>query len=90
MAPAGLLYLQINVDPRDGKIKDLIEHGQYQPPSDSPSLDPMETISDVWPEKPPDKHLHVFVGLPRGVVSPNFSYDGGECFIRLFAPAQTI
>lgn len=24
----------------------------------------------VWPEPPPDDHLHVFVGLPRGVGHP--------------------
>jgi hypothetical protein len=35
----------------------------------------MKPILDIW-ERPPDKHLHVFVGIPSKV--------GGECFIRLF------
>ena len=90
MASAGLLYPQIDVDPEDPAIASSIESGQYRPPSNNSLLKPMKTISDVWPEKPPDKHLHVFVGLPGGVISPNLGYDGGECFIRLFAPAQTI
>ena len=91
MASAGLLHLQIDVDPRDQGIKKLIHGGQYRPISNNgQSLDPMETISDVWPGQPPNRHLHVFVSLPARVSSPAIRYDGGECFIRLFAPAQNI
>ena len=83
MASAGLLHPQIDVNPRE--IKDLI---RYRPSDNDQSLDAMETISDVWPAQPPNKHLHVFVSLPSGMGSPTLAYDGGECFIRLFALAQ--
>ena len=59
-----MLHPQIDVDPRDRGIKDLIRDGQYQLSDDGQPLDPMEKISNIWPGQPPDDHLHVFVGLP--------------------------
>ncbi len=49
----------------------------------------MGTISDIL-ERPPDRHLHLFVGLPAAVRSPTLGPMAGECSIRLFALAQDI
>jgi len=86
----GLLHLQIDVDPRDRAIKDLIDAGRYRPTVNNQPLEAIDTISDVWPEQPPNKHLHIFVSLPAGVGSPTLLYDGSVCFIRRLAPAQNI
>jgi hypothetical protein len=50
----------------------------------------MEEISEVWPEAPPNKQLHVFVTLPTPLGGSATAVDPvGECFIRrLFALAQ--
>jgi len=90
MASAGLLHLQIDVDPRDQGIKKLIHGGQYWPISNNgQSLDPIETISDVWPGQPPNRHLHVFISLP-GVVGSSALVHKGVCFVRLVDQAQDI
>ena len=89
MASAGLLHPQIDVDPRDPGIKDLIRNGQYQLSDDGQPLDPMAKLSNTWPGQPHDDRLHVFVSLPAAD-SPTIDYDGGECFIRRFASAQNI
>src|SRR5712671_5393802 len=85
MASAGLLHPQIDVNLEE--VEDSITEGQYRPNVNNPLL-ARKRISDVWPAQPPDDHLHVFVSLPSGMGSPTLAYDGGECFIRLFALAQ--
>jgi hypothetical protein len=66
MSSVGLLHPQIDVD-YDETIKERIADGQYQPQFLPPKpLSAMDTISDVWPESPPKKHLHVFIRLPTG------------------------
>jgi hypothetical protein len=87
MAPARWLYLQIDADPRDRATKDPIKAGRYRPPSDHQPLDPMDTLSDVWPVRPPSNHLHIFVDLPAGG-SPTLVQTAGE--LRLFALAQDV
>jgi len=61
---ADLILWKIDVG-CDEEVKGCIAAGQYQPQSLLPeSLFAMDTISDVWPESPPKKHLHVFISLP--------------------------
>ena len=66
-----------------------IKAGQYWPTPNDQVLDTMDIISDLWVE-PPERHLHIFVGLPEGVGSLALVNVGGECFIRLFTLAQNI
>jgi len=88
--PAGLLHLQIDVDLLDSVIEKRIREGQYLPPSGACQLlTPIASISDVWPGRPPNKHLHVFVSQPA-VGSPAIVDMGGEPFIRLVDQAQDI
>src|SRR5229473_889405 len=83
MAPACLLHPQIDVDPRDPSTQDLIKNGQYRPPSKQ-WLDPMEPISDVWPEQPSGKRVHVFVSLSCEyypyLYSSSARYRSSSCF----------
>jgi hypothetical protein len=75
------------------RIRDHIKAGKYRPDlndENDESLFEADTIADVWPGEPPVKHLHVFVSLPSGMGSPTLIDHGGECFLRLFAPAQDI
>ncbi|KAH9964146.1 kinase-like domain-containing protein [Russula dissimulans] len=65
-----LILTKIDADPRDRATKDPIKAGRYRPPSDHQPLDPMDTLSDVWPVRPPSNHLHIFVELPAGGGSP--------------------
>jgi hypothetical protein len=68
VASAGLLHLQVDVDFE--AVEDKISHCKYQPDAnDQPqSLHTVKAIisqlSEVWPEPPPDGHLHVFITLP--------------------------
>ena len=69
MASAGLLHPQVHVDM--DAVENRISNGGYQPDAnDQPQ--PLQTVliitsplSDVWPEPPPDRHLHIFVRLPH-------------------------
>ena len=53
---------------------------RFEPETKDTPLLFIDTISDVWPEKPPKDRLHVYVSVNKT----------GECFIRLFAPPQDI
>ncbi len=90
MAPARLLHPQVDKDLYD--VDEKIFNGQYRPSAGGRGLREFDIISDVWPGKPPDNHLHVLVHLPAGMGSPTFVYDGGggERLIYLFAPAPNI
>jgi hypothetical protein len=72
------LHLQVVVNYNEESQK-IINASQYWPAPNDQVLDAVEIISEVWPGPPPHRHLHVFVGLPRG-----------ECCVRLFALAQGI
>ena len=63
-------------------VEHIISARRYRPPSDDRPLFSREKISDVWPEQPPDNHLHIFVSLPGGVGNRS------ECGICLFVPTQ--
>jgi hypothetical protein len=76
------------VDLQDPEMKELIKTGQYRPSSGGQALDTEETISDIWAEQPPDKHINVFVGLQGGMGNPTPVYDGGECFMSLCASSE--
>lgn len=75
MASAGLLHMQVDVD--INAVEDKIRSSEYQPDAnDQPRLlQTMKTmtspISEVWPEPPPNSHLHIFIRLPD---------VAGECF----------
>ncbi len=56
-----------------------IDAGQYQPLFNVQPLDSMERICNVWPVKPSENHLNVFVSPQKR-----------ECIICLFAVAQTL
>jgi hypothetical protein len=71
-------------------IRDQIITGQYRPDLNDEPLFAMDRISDVWPQGPPKDSLHVFVSLPAGMGTPTLVDNGGECFVRLFSPAQNI
>jgi|SRR6267154_1592654 len=75
MASVGLLHLQVNVsiDAVEG-----IYEGLYRlDANDQTRLRAKENVIEVWP-KPPKDHLHVFIGLPRGVPvsSPSILREG--------------
>ena len=69
----------------EGKIR----AGDYQLDPNRRLLLARETILEVWPERPPNYQLHVFVNIPGGPGSP-IPVHVGECFIRFFALAQDI
>jgi hypothetical protein len=83
----GLLHPQVDVDINEETQK-RIKAGQYRPAPNNQVLSAMK-ISDIW-ERPPDRHVHVFVGLPSEVGSPTPVDVGGECLIHLFLLAQDI
>jgi hypothetical protein len=88
-----MLFLAYNISQVDVDLKAIREHiisGQYRPDLNDQSLYEEDTISDVWSEKPLRGRLHVFVSLPGGKGSPTPVDHRGECFLRLFAPAQDI
>jgi hypothetical protein len=75
-----LLHPQTDVG-FDEEIKKCIAAGQYQPPLLPEPLFAQERISDVWPNPPPDDHIHVFIGLPTelsGGKRPRSSSDAEE------------
>jgi hypothetical protein len=71
-----LLHPQTDVG-FDDEIDDRISAGQYQPQLPPKPLSARERISDVWPNLPPDDHLHVFISLPTGK-RPRSSSDAEE------------
>jgi hypothetical protein len=58
-----LLHPQTDVG-LDEEIDDRIRAGQYQPQLPPKPLSAQKRISGVWPNLPPDDHLHVYIGLP--------------------------
>ena len=56
--------LQVNVEIRT--IEDSILAGNYQPDANKEEGPYVESkkLSDVWPVKPPDDHLSIFIRLP--------------------------
>ena len=78
MSPAVLLYPQIDADLRD--VEREAGSGlniQYGPTVEGRRLFPRERISELWPDNPPDDHLHVFVRSPNRVPTADAH---GECF----------
>jgi hypothetical protein len=63
MTSAGL-HPQVDVD-YDEEMEKKIKDGEYRPASND-RLNAMDIISKIW-ERAPDRHLHVFVGLPSEV-----------------------
>jgi hypothetical protein len=57
-----------------------VNTGEYRPSSNDQVLDPMDTISEVWPGPPLHRHLHVFIGLSTP--------ESGKCFIRPLFPCS--
>jgi hypothetical protein len=73
-----------------GEVGRKLYESEYQlDANDQRRLLANETISQAWPESPPNEQLRVFVRLPSGMGSPTLVQEG-ECFIRLFALAQDI
>jgi hypothetical protein len=71
MSSVGLLHPQIDVEAQNQAIKESIADGRYQPQLSLPEpLYAMDTISDVWPERPPNNRLHVFISLPSEAKRP--------------------
>ena len=68
MAAAGLLHFQVNTD--FDMVEDKMMHGRYllavnNQPQPLQSVSAITSrISEVWPEPPPDRHIHVFVSKP--------------------------
>jgi hypothetical protein len=66
MASTDPLHPQVDVSL--ASVKAAISSGQYQPDVKD-KLEPLSVerkISEIWSEQPPNKNLHVFVGLPSG------------------------
>jgi hypothetical protein len=63
MASAGSLHVQVDVNFNE-EMRRQTEAGEYQLPPNGRKLDPMEEISNVWSEPPPDDHLHLYVTVP--------------------------
>jgi hypothetical protein len=87
MTSAGSLHPQVDVN--YDEVQKTIEAGKYRPALSDQNLQLMKRIIDIW-ERPPDGHIHIFVGLPSKVDSQIVVYADGECFIDLFALAQDI
>src|SRR6266403_4472084 len=87
MASAGSLHPQVDVNYNEETRKNLKLANIG--PLPTIKLDAIDIISDIW-ERPPDRDLHVFVGLLAAVGSSTLSPMAGECSIRLFALAQDI
>ncbi len=67
MASVGLWHPQVDVNyNEETRIK--INAGEYRPTPNDQVLDAMAIISDIW-ERPPDRHLHVFIALPAAANS---------------------
>ena len=67
-------------------IRGAISKGKYdfKAADDEEPLWDADTISKLWPpESFSYDQLHIYITLPANMGS-------GECFIRLFAPAQNI
>jgi len=82
MASAGSLHPQVYVD-HDAVNDEIDNAGRYKPDADDQRLlRANQKIFEVWPEPPPDTHLHIFVTLPGG---PTLVEAVGVCFKRLSA-----
>lgn len=89
MASTGPLPPQVDVDLRS--VLEAIHAGTYRPDTNGePPLEAIDTISQVWPQKPSNKNLHVFVTILRRISRPTLSDTVGQYVIRLFVPAQVI
>ena len=88
IASAGSSYPQVDVDYNEETQK-KINAGQYRPAPNDQVLNEIMKISEIW-ERPPDRHVHVFVGLPSEVGSPTPVNVGGEYLIHFFALPQDI
>jgi hypothetical protein len=88
MTPAGSLHPQVDVN-YDEEMQKKIKYGKYRPASDD-RLNAMGIISNIW-ERPPESHVHVFVGLPSAVGRRPGDADTqpGE-FFGLLALAQVV
>jgi hypothetical protein len=64
MASARSLHPQVDVNYNE-ETRKKVHDGQYLPAPDDQELDEMDLICDVW-ERPPVRHLHVFIRLPHG------------------------
>jgi len=74
--PKDLTLTKVDVNYNEETQK-KIKAGQYRPTPNDQVLDEMDIISDLWVE-PPDRHLHVFVGLPEGAGSPTLVSAGDD------------
>ena len=84
----GLRHPQVDIL-YDKETEKIVSSGLFRPTSDDQILDAMESISDVW-ERPPDKSLHVFIGLPVRVHGSPTPFQMGVYFLSFFALAQDI
>ena len=84
----GLRHPQVDIL-YDKETEKRVSSGLFRPTSDNQILGAMESVSDVW-ERPPDKSLHVFVGLPVGVHGTPTLGQMGVYFLSFFALAQDI
>ena len=87
MSSADSLYPQVDVN--FDEVRKTIEAGQYQPASKD-RLYSMDRVSDIW-ERPPDKHIHIFIRLPSEVGRRPGDTDThpGE-FFSLLVSAQVV
>ena len=71
-----------------GGTEDAIHKGDYRfKTTDDQLLWETKRISDIWPQLPSDRQLHIYVTLSAsaGMGSPTFSDVAGEYFMRFFA-----
>ena len=76
MASGGSLHLQVNVEYNE-ETQDEIQAGEYTPndlSDDTMNGNDTRVISVIWPESPPDSHIHIFVRVPRGISSERVSF----------------
>ena len=57
--------MQVDVNYNE-EMRRKVRDGVYRLPPNDRELDPMENISNVWSEPPPDDHLHVYVTVTGG------------------------
>jgi hypothetical protein len=65
-------------------VKEIVSAGTYRPDTNGESpLRAITTISEIWPQQPPNQNLHVFVTISGSIGRPTLSNTASQYFIRL-------
>ena len=72
------------------EVEDDIFRGKYRfDTADKQPLEPSESISQVWPQSPSKKQLHIYVTVTNPKIGSPPLVDAGEYFLYLFvAPSH--